>query len=50
MKPKFVKQYCPELFSWKELEYLINIRPLMTQERSKILFQEETFFEWPSTN
>ena len=50
MKPKFVKQYCPELFSWKELEYLINIRPLMTQERSKILFPKETFFEWPSTN
>ena len=50
MKPKFVKQYYPELFSWKELEYLINIRPLMTQERCKILFQEETFFEWPSTN
>ena len=50
MKPKFVKQYHPKLFSWKELEYLINIRPLMTQERSKILFQEETFFEWPSTN
>ena len=49
MKPKFIKQYHPELFSWKELEYLINIRPLMTQERSYILFEEETHFKWRST-
>ena len=49
MEPKFIKQYHPELFSWKELEYLINIRPLMTQKRSKILFEEETYFKWRST-
>ena len=50
MEPKFIKQYHPELFSWKELEYLINIRPLMTQERANILFEKETYFKWPSTN
>ena len=49
MEPKFIKQYCPKLFSWKELEYLINIRPLMTQKRSHILFKEETYFKWRST-
>lgn len=49
MEPKFIKQYHPELFSWKELEYLINIRPLMTQKRSHILFEEETYFKWRST-
>jgi len=26
---EFKKNYAPNLFSWKELEYLINIRPLM---------------------
>jgi len=49
MEPKFIKQHHPELFSWKELEYLINIRPLMTQKRSHILFEEETYFKWRST-
>ena len=50
MEPKFIKQYHPELFSWEELEYLINIRPLMTQERSKILFEKETHFKWEATD
>tara|TARA_B100001564_G_scaffold35158_1_gene25612 strand:+ start:1319 stop:1909 length:591 start_codon:yes stop_codon:yes gene_type:complete len=50
MEPKFIKQYCPELFSWDELEYLINIRPLMSQERSNILFEKETHFKWEATD
>ncbi len=37
MKPHFIKNYCPNLFTWKEFEYLLNIRPLMTNQRVKIL-------------
>jgi len=37
LKPYFKKNYCPNLFTWKEFEYLLNIRPLMTDERVRIL-------------
>ena len=37
MKPYFKKNYCPNLFTWKEFEYLLNIRPLMTNRRVRIL-------------
>lgn len=33
MIPSFKKNYYPDLFTWKELEYLINIRPLMSIDR-----------------
>ena len=36
MQPKFKKNYYRNLFTWKELVALINIRPLMTVERVKI--------------
>ena len=36
--------YFPDLFTWKELEYLINIRPLMTTERVFVLNYES--YEW----
>ena len=37
MKPYYEQSYWDSLFSWKELEYLINIRPLMTANRVNIL-------------
>tara|TARA_B100001250_G_scaffold280400_1_gene242736 strand:- start:441 stop:1070 length:630 start_codon:yes stop_codon:yes gene_type:complete len=37
MKPNYVKGYHPNLLSWNEFENIINIRPLMTQERVHIL-------------
>lgn len=37
MKPALVKKFFPNLLSWKELEYLINVRPLMNIERVAIL-------------
>lgn len=33
MSAKYIKNFFPNLFSWKEFEYLINIRPLMNIER-----------------
>ena len=44
MIPKFKRRYCRKLFTWKELEYLINIRPLMTNER--LSFYENITYEW----
>ncbi len=37
MNPDFKKDYYPNLFTWKEFEYLLNIRPLMTDKRVFIL-------------
>jgi ribosomal protein L16 Arg81 hydroxylase len=34
---KFEKNYCPNLFSWKELETIVNIKPLMNRERVHVL-------------
>ena len=42
----YVKNYHPNLFSWIELADLINIRPLLTQERVKLLDPENRFFQW----
>jgi hypothetical protein len=36
-KPIFKEQYCPNLFSWKDLENLINIRPLMNSRRVHVI-------------
>ena len=33
MKPQFKKRYYRNLFTWKELENLINIRPILTDRR-----------------
>ena len=45
MKPDFKRGYCRRLFSWKELEYLINIRPLMATKRVWILGSSDEY-EW----
>lgn len=37
MNPDFKKDYYLNLFTWKEFEYLLNIRPLMTDKRVFIL-------------
>ena len=47
MEAHFEKDYYQDLLSWEELECLINIRPLMTSERVKIIEQDEDeVFEW----
>ena len=43
MQPKFKKNYYRNLFTWKELVALINIRPLMTADRVK---SEGRRYEW----
>ena len=40
MKPQYLKDYHPNLLSWNEFENIINIRPLMTQEKVHILSPE----------
>ena len=47
MKPDFKRGYCRRLFSWKELEYLINIRPLLYAKRIFILGSHE--YKWTSS-
>ncbi len=45
-KVDFKKAYCPDLFTWKELAYLINIRPLMTEKRVNLLDPQKRSFKW----
>ena len=48
MKPDFKRGYCRRLFTWKELEYLINIRPLLYTKRVYILGSDE--YRWTSSS
>ena len=48
MNPYFEENYYSDLFSWKELESLINIRPLMHEERVKIL-DNKSRYQWPNS-
>ena len=43
------KGFCNDLFSWKELANLINIRPLMTPDRVQLLDPKERKFQWMAT-
>ena len=47
MKPDFKRGYYRRLFTWKELEYLINIRPLLYAKRIFILGSHE--YKWTSS-
>ena len=44
MKADFKKNYYPNLFTWEEFEYLINIRPLLTDDRVWVL--EGDSYKW----
>jgi len=48
MKPQFKKRYYRNLFTWKELENLINIRPLLTDKRVYILESGKNY-EWENS-
>ena len=39
--PKFEKDYCPDLLSWKELSDLVNNRSLMTMDRFIVNLPED---------
>ena len=45
-KIKYIQGYCPDLFSWGELANIINIRPLMTSKRVKLLDDKNREFSW----
>ena len=45
-KTDFVRNYLKNLFSWQEFEYLINIRPLLSNKRVKILDPENKSYIW----
>jgi hypothetical protein len=47
-KTDFVRNYSKNLFTWKELADLINVRPLMTQERVHLLDPQKRNFQWYS--
>ena len=38
MKPYYEQSYWDSLFSWKELEYLINKRPIMDKKTFTFIF------------
>ena len=46
MEPKFKRRYYfpRKLLTWKDLSYLINLRPLMTAERTR--FDTEEKYRW----
>ena len=46
MKADFKENYSPDLFSWKELEQLINIRPLMNVNRIRFPGNEREKYTW----
>ena len=45
-KTDFVRNYLKNLFSWQEFEYLINIRPLLSNKRVKILDPQKNDYVW----
>ena len=49
MKAKYVEGYLPHLFSWNDLASVINIRPLMTTSRVKLLDGQGRKFKWTAT-
>ena len=42
----YKKNYYPNLLTWKELANLINIRPLMSEKRVKLLDPQNRRYEW----
>ena len=49
MEAIYIEKYLPDLFSWEELADLINIRPLLTTKRVKLLDPKNRHFKWIST-
>ena len=49
MEAKYIKDYHPNLLSWSELSNLINIRPLMTTPRVKLLDSQGRKYNWKAT-
>ena len=49
MEAKYVKNFSPDLFTWNELANLINIRPLLTGKRVKLLDHKNRHFKWIAT-
>lgn len=48
MKPFYVKDAIKNIFSWKELEGIINFRPLLNGDRFHIINQKQ--YTWPLQN
>ena len=48
IEAKCIESYLPNLLSWEELANLINIRPLLTNNRVKLLDPENRSFKWIS--
>ena len=48
--PNYIENYKPNLFSWEEFAYLINIRPLMTTGRVNICVPYRMKMGWKRTN
>lgn len=45
LEPFYEGNVLKNIFSWKELEYLLNLRPFNSQSRFKVFLKEE--YKWP---
>lgn len=48
LEPFYERNAITGIFSWKDLENLLNFRPSNTQGRFKVFFEEGDVYEWPS--
>ena len=47
-KAKFIKNFNKNLFSWKELNLLLNLRPFLSTKRVSVLDIPEGGYNWPN--
>lgn len=50
MNLNFIKDYYPNLLSWKELSQIINVRPILTSARVHVIDVDETKLTWEKTH
>jgi hypothetical protein len=48
LKPFYERNAIKDIFSWKDLENLLNFRPSNTQERFKVFLEDGDGYEWPN--
>ena len=46
MKPFYMKNQLKSIYSWKELENLLNLRPFINDRRIRFITEKEKVFKW----
>lgn len=47
-KPQLIKSFSDNIFSWKELENILNLRPFLSMKRFFYIAPTEEVFNWPN--